>query len=165
MSIVLGLFYATTGLAQEKTADPPVVSTSEQAALLDRITRALNQPGENLDPVQIRDLLDRLIVDATQLANVTEPGKLQLQALSLQMQATYQRIVRFPKDVEVDRRLSRMRAAARRAKAIDEPSAGAVGDFWLMTADLFDVNRSALGPVARRQQTRQLLEGHLEKHT
>lgn len=161
------LFYATPGLAQDKTgpsADPPVVSTSEQAALLARINKALNQPGENLDPVQIRDLLDRLIVDATQLANVSEPGPLQLQALSLQMQATYQRIVRFPKDVEVDRRLSRMRAAARRAKAIDEATAGAVGDFWLMTADLFDINRSALDATARRQQTRQLLEGHLEKH-
>lgn len=168
-AIVL-VFFQSRVLAQDEPTPTPadklptVVSTSEQAALLERINKALNQPGENLQPVQIRDLLDRLIVDATQLANVTEPGPLQLQALSLQMQATYQRIVRFPKDTEVDRRLSRLRAAARRAKAIDQPTAGAVGDFWLMTADLFDVNRSALDATARRRQTRQLLEAHLEQH-
>jgi len=139
-------------------------ANSDQAALLARIRKSLVTPDPIAEGQAVKKQLDQLIDDTGRLAAITEPGPLQLQSLSLQMQSLYTRITRWPDDPKVDRMLFRLRAAARRAKTLDQPQAGAIADFWLLTADLFDINRLNLPPDQRRKQTQQLFDEYLVAH-
>ncbi|MBI1367811.1 MAG: hypothetical protein GC162_04065 [Planctomycetes bacterium] len=141
-----------------------VVSNSQEAALLARMRKAMLMPGPAADEAAVKKQLNDLADDASQLAMITQTGPLHMHALSMQMQALYAIVQRWPADPAVDRSLSRLRSAARRTKALDQPEAAAVGDFWLLTADLFDINRSGLTLDERRRQTQQLFDGFLEEH-
>ncbi len=133
-------------------------------ALRQRVLRLLRQPAEpaHEEPAQ-RQLRD-LSRQAGDLADAVKPPAEQLRAMNLQMQALYKQLSARPRDPNVDRLLFNLRASARQAKAIDAPDAAAIGDFWLTTADLFDLNRIGLPVEARRKQAAQLLSDYLLRH-
>ena len=141
-----------------------IAGDSQQAALMARIRRSLAAPAPGTDAEAVQKQLDDLINDAGQLAVIAEPGPLQLKALSLQMQSLYSRIERWPNDPQVDRYLFRLRAAARRTKTLDQADAPAVADFWLMTADLYDINRLDLPTDQRVRQMQELFDAYLADH-
>lgn len=136
-----------------------------QAALVARIRKALIAPPAVLDPAFVRHRLDVLVEDCQTLERIAPPGVLKYQALSLQLQALYARIERWPDEPQTDHRLARLRDAARRMKALDKSDAPAIGDFWLTTASLWEINHSELPLDQRRQQVRQLLQDYLDRYS
>jgi len=82
------------------------------------------------------------------------------------MQALHARLAAEPEPDpdEADRQLARLRAAARRAAAIDLPRAMSIADFWRLTADLIDLNRGPLDEPARRTRAAALLRDYLARH-
>ena len=57
-----------------------------------------------------------------------------------------------------------IRVSARRVKAVDQPDADAIGDYWLLVADLYDINRAGLSVEERRRQAVPLLEAYVIEH-
>lgn len=110
--------------------------------------------------------LDELITEAGRLSLSSDDAGIIYRGLCVQMQAIYLRLMHEPAGPEVDRLLGRLRTAARRTKAltINSATAQAEGDFWLLTADLFDLNRSGLPIEAQQQQASQLLGAFLALH-
>jgi len=135
-----------------------------KAALRNRMNDLLAEPAPTIRGEAVQQQLVELTNNASQLALLTDPGPEQFDALSVQMQALYARITEATDAMETDRLLSRLRSAARRTKAIDLPQAPAIGDFWLMTAELFDLNRTPLSTEARREQAAALMAEYLEDH-
>ncbi|MDH3585424.1 MAG: hypothetical protein OER86_14570 [Phycisphaerae bacterium] len=144
--------------------DPDIVGSSEEASLLARLRALMNRGPEGLDDSRYRGQLDQFIVSATELVLTAGAGPLKRAALNLQMQGLYLRITRYPDDPLVDRLLAHLRASGRQALALDDPEARVLGDFWLMTCDLFDLNRSGLAADKRREQTERLLRRFVEQH-
>ncbi len=129
-----------------------------------RLHRLLEPPPPDTDPAKIQRQLDVLNDNAERLAEVAETDKAKLWAYNVALSGRYARVNRFAQSPDVDAELSRLRAAARRVKALDTPAAAAIGDFWLMTADLFDINRLALPLVERQRQAAQVLDEYLDRH-
>ena len=120
--------------------------------------------GTGPGPEEIDRRLQRLIAEAGRLSLVAEEAPTKYQALRVQMGAIYMRIINDPAGPQVDRMLGRLRAAARRAKALPDAMGEAEGDFWLMTAELFGINRSDLPQLAKQEQVAQLLQAFIEDH-
>jgi len=149
--------------------DPPTTQATPvmmdvKAALRNRMNELLAEPAPTSRGEAVQRQLVELTNNASQLALLTDPGPEQFDALSVQMQALYARITEATDAMETDRLLSRLRSAARRTKAIDLPQAPAIGDFWLMTAELFDLNRTPLSTEAKREQAAALMAEYLEDH-
>lgn len=153
---------------EEQQAEPIIptapASMDVKSALRNRMNDLLAEPMPNTRGDAVRGQLVELTNNASQLALLSDPGPDQFEALSVQMQALYAQITETIDPGQVDRLLSRLRSAARRTKAIDLPQAPAVGDFWLMTAELFDLNRTPLSVKAQREQAAALMAEYLEDH-
>jgi len=160
---------ATQPAATQPAATQPAATRPEAAAvtgqvLADRVRKLIREP----EPTARRDAVQRQLVELTDNAsqlyqNATEPP-IRLSALSVQMQALYTQIVEDPRNEHVDRLLSQLRAAARRTKSLDQPDADAVGDFWLMTSELLDLNRMKLSIDERRAQSAELMNEYITDH-
>jgi len=137
--------------AQPPTPAATPESMDVKAALRNRMNDLLAEPAPRAGGRVVQSQLIDLTNNASQLALLSDPGPEQFEALSVQMQALYAQITEASDTMEIDRLLSRLRSAARRTKAIPLPSAKGVGDFWLMTAELFDLNRTPLSVEARRR--------------
>ncbi|MFA7235983.1 MAG: hypothetical protein WC058_03880 [Phycisphaeraceae bacterium] len=146
------------------SAEPPEVPVTS-AVLEQRINALLKDPGPMIDRVAVRNQLDLLTDNASRLALMSDDPRKRFDAMSVQLQSIYTRLIEYPDSSDVDHLLGRLRAAARRIKAIELPGAGAVGDFWLMTAELYDMNRMKLPLEARRQQAAGLMKDFLAKHS
>lgn len=146
--------------SEQLPAEPQVT----EQALRQRVLRLLREPAEPADEEPAQRQLRDLSREAADLAEAVAPPAERLRALNLRMQALYKQLSTRPRDPQVDRLLFNLRAAARQAKAIDAPDAAAIGDFWLTTADLFDLNRIGLSIEARRKQAAQLLSDYLLRH-
>lgn len=144
---------------------PPEVPLTP-AVLEQRINALLKDPGPMIDRVAVQNQLDLLTDNASQLALMSDDPRKRFDALSVQLQSIYTRLIEYPDSSDVDHLLGRLRAAARRIKAIDLRGElpGAVGDFWLLTAELYDMNRMKLPLEARRQQAAGLMKDFLAKH-
>ncbi len=128
-------------------------------------TRLLAPPTAD-DPAALREQLLALTRDASQVALLHDDPAIRLEALEVQMQALHARLAAEPEPDadEADRQLARLRAAARRAAAIDLPRAASIADFWRLTADLIDLNRGPLDEPARRARAAARLHDYLARH-
>jgi hypothetical protein len=143
---------------------PAVVGGDARESVVERFQRLLKEPDAQADPQAVREHLDELIATASELALVSRDGPVRLQAMSVQMQAIYTRLAGYPAAEDFDRMLSRLRATARRTKALNDPRAGSIGDFWLLTAELVDINRSGLSAAERQEQANQLMSEYARRH-
>ncbi|MHB1157160.1 MAG: hypothetical protein ACYC26_10010 [Phycisphaerales bacterium] len=159
---------AALGSAAEAPETPVTPTVLEQ-----RVNALLKDPGPMIDREAVRNQLDLLTDTASQLALMSDDSQVRFDALNVQLQSIYTRLIEYPDSPDVDHLLGRLRAAARRIKAIDLPGElpgagselpGAVGDFWLLTAELYDMNRMKLPLEARRQQAAGLMKDFLAKH-
>lgn len=161
---------STTQPSTTQPATRPAAATQPAAAavtgqvLADRVRKLIREPEPTARRDAVRQQLVELTDHASQLyQNSTEPP-VRLSALSVQMQALYTQIVEDPRNEHVERLLSQLRAAARRAKSLDQPDADAVGDFWLMMAELLDLNRMNLNVDDRRAQAAELMNRYIKNH-
>ncbi|MBI1372925.1 MAG: hypothetical protein GC159_09215 [Phycisphaera sp.] len=154
-------------------ADTPKVDVEglEQTLTLDqiesierRLTEAMAKPAPETDEAEVRGKLEGLIRDAAGLAKLTGPGTLRLQAWNIELQALYLRMVRWPRDAAFDAYHRRLRDVAGQARQIKLPDADALGDFWLMTADLIEVNRSDHALKEKQKRVQKLLTTYLTEH-
>ncbi len=134
------------------------------AVLAERVSNLLREPNADAAPPAVQGQLAELSVNARQWAAASPTPAQRLRAMGLDMQAIYAQVVEFPESTDVDRQLSQLRATARRVKTLDHANARAVGDFWLMTAELLDMNRMDLPADARREQAEQLMRDYLQRH-
>ncbi len=92
-----------------------------------------------------------------------EPSE-QLDSLNMLAQGLYVQVTRFTEPRLADRHISRLRITARQAKAVDHARAEAIGDFWLLAADLYEINHSELSTSARQVQAAELMSEYLGAH-
>lgn len=147
--------------------ESPLTSAENSAMvrLLSQLQKRIEQPpAADATPEQIRQRLDEIIVDATTLIDQASASRLRMTARSLQLQAIYLRLSRWPKDPMRDSLLLQMESSARKLAEMDEPQAGPLGEFWLMMAQILQINQGAEPPLARRGRFAELLEKYLEKH-
>lgn len=156
---------ATQPVAPVQPPEAPEVPVTP-TVLEQRINALLKDPGPMIDRVAVQNQLDLLTDNASQLALMSDDPRKRFDAMSVQLQSIYTRLIEYPDSSDVDHLLGRLRAAARRIKAIDLRGElpGAVGDFWLLTAELYDMNRMKLPLEARRQQAAGLMKDFLAKH-
>lgn len=164
-AVMAGMLWSWPAAGQENQPDA-VQSAQEQllASLQEQLADPGADPGGVADGEAVKGRLRELVRVASLLELTTSPGPLKLQAVSLQMQGLYALMVRWPEDEQADRWSQRLRSAARRAKALIEPEAKSIGDFWLMTADLYEINRSDLPLAERQEQASELMAGYVRKH-
>ncbi len=147
-----------------KPATPPV----DDSALLEKLTEKLKEVSgfstNNPGPLTIRNKLDELIDLAENTARSAGGADLKLQSLSVQSQALYRRLTVWPDDATAEKQLLRLRSAARQFKTVKETQAVAIGDFWLLTASLLELNRDNLPELERNTQAIQMMEDYLTRH-
>lgn len=148
---------------------PSASDEKDNAKIIEqRVDALLKDPGPMIDRTAVQNQLDDLTTNAFELSNIAADPQLRFDALNLQLQSIYTRLVEYPDASDVDRQLGRLRAAARRIKTInlpgDKTSCTSVGDFWLMTAELYDMNRTKLPLDARKKQAAALMKDFLAKH-
>ncbi|MHC4994614.1 MAG: hypothetical protein ACYTGQ_06115, partial [Planctomycetota bacterium] len=151
--------------AEAKKRRESLEPTPEQIQQLNRLQAMLDAPTTGATPethpgARLIDISEAALALETQ----DPPAPLKLRVISVRMQALYLHATQFPNDPQADRRLASLKIAARQAKTIDEPTAPALGDFWLLMADLHDINRSGLPLDARRAQARDLLANYHAKY-
>ena len=135
-----------------------------EAALSQRMHELVQRPGDDVSDEAVYEQLNELNSNAIALYNNARPGPMQLQALSVQMQADYASIVDAPSDADISGYLTNLRTNARWAKTLDLPDARSTGDFWLMTADLVEINRSRMPLSARQQEAAERMDTYLLRH-
>lgn len=151
-------------LRQRAEAEAGGADKDAPGSALARLQRLLREPDEPRSGEELREHLDGLIDTASEVALTRGEGPLRLGVLSVQMQAIHLRLMTFPEAEDFDRLLARLRGTARRVKAMDVPESAAMGDFWQLTAEMIDVNRSGLALADRQAQAAQLIADFLERH-
>lgn len=137
---------------------------SEEAKLLKQLQAAMHGPEEGVSAKEVEARLRGIVADGRKLEGMTSPGPLKLQATSLQMQALYALLIRFPNDEGLARTLGEIRTTARRTKTFQTPNAKAVGNFWLMTTELYEINESGIALEEKRKQCVETMRGYLANH-
>jgi hypothetical protein len=144
--------------------EDPLKPTPQQAVVLNRLRKLLGPPAVPLEPEHAQRRFDLIADESESLERLSQADAMRVYALGVHLQALYGRLQRWPDDADNDRRLSRMRAAGRRLKSLEQPGAAALGDFWLTTVDLFEINHSELSVEDRRGQARQLLRNYIDRY-
>ncbi len=144
---------------------PEANAATEQAALLNRLTtHTLHPPEPGQDAKAARAQLDELITDASRLTRITEPGPLRLTAMTLQMQGLHLHLSRWPDDPQAGELLWLLKLKAEQTKELQIPDAAAIGDFWLMSAELFELQRGQDPPAKRLEKTQAALSAYQAKY-
>ncbi|MAE62077.1 MAG: hypothetical protein CMJ49_12055 [Planctomycetaceae bacterium] len=148
---------------------PPAATTqplklTERQKLMKRIERALSESVFGLRGSEQVRRIDQLIADCSRMVELTPDGPLRLSLLNIQMQGFNNNLTNNAGLIEVEMQWKRLRGAARRAKAMDEPEAQAVGDYWLLVANLNDIKDSGLPLDKQREQSMPLLKRYLKAH-
>ena len=137
----------------------------DHARLLEQLHKRLAKPpAANADPTRVKQRLDEIIVDATTLAGAAAGGPLEMSARSIQLQAIHLRVSRWPAEPQSEALLFQMEASAEAFAQLDQPNAGAIGDFWLLNARLAQLNRQPLSPAERHKRVRQQLDDFVLKY-
>ena len=147
----------------QPAADVPADADADALPL--RLQALLTVPVESPDPAAIQRRLDHILLASRALETDADSAALRLTAVGLQMQALYRLSVSWPQAPDADQHLTDLRTTAHRTKSVGVPEAEAVGDFWLMTTDLIDINRADLPATQRLQQIQQRLTDYLAAHT
>lgn len=155
---------ATQPAATQPTATQPAPATITSEVLANRVRDLIREPKPTAGRAEVQRQLVDLTDNASRWYYNTDDAETRLTALSVQMQALYTQLVEDPPADQVDRLLSRLRAAARRAKSLDQTDADAIGDFWLMTADLLDLNRMDIRPSSHQAQAAELMSDYIADH-
>jgi hypothetical protein len=143
---------------------PDSVVAAREAQLLLRLRDEQSRTSPEPDSTQAQRRLETLITEAAQLASLTQQSSLRLECLSIQLQALYLRITRWPQDVGINDSLARLRETARQVKAVRHDDAMAVGDFWLVTAELWELKRSSIPLAEQQRQSEQVLRSFIVVH-
>ncbi len=147
---------------KEKVADRE--ASQQQAQLNQRLQMELSPQSPGSDPQQTQRRLQQIIQDAAHLADSSDNAQIKFQCYSLQLQAVQSLIQRWPADPETDRRLADLRLLARLTKALPRSDGLALGDYWLLQAELFELNRSELTDDEKRRQSEQVLRSFILVH-
>ncbi len=135
-----------------------------QRMLEQRLAKLLVPPSPSTDTAKIQRQLDILNDNAQRLTTIAKTDSAKLQAFNVELNGRYARVNLFATAPDVDAELSRLRATARRVKALRTAESAAIGDFWLMTAELFDINRLTLPLAERQRQAAQVLDAYIDRH-
>lgn len=127
-----------------------------------RKLRALMRPpeGEGRDQQAVRERLEQVAREAGKLADSSQPGMLQTTARQIRLQAIYAMLSDSIGEID-DKLLTTMRSEARQLKASTDPQAGEAGGYWLMLAEVAEINHSKLEWTDRRRQMRQTMAAYL----
>lgn len=148
---------------------PPVPGVPDDVSMsparrLEQLQKALSRPpGPKADPANVKLRLDQIIVDATSLAESTD-GPLEMTARSIQLQALQSRINRWPDDPQNDLLLMQMEKSAEALAQLNQPDAGAIGDFWLLSAQLAQDNRRPWPAGEKTRRVRKSLGEYVLKY-
>lgn len=149
-----------TAAPNQSDAEPSPADQMRQR-ILKQIEDLSRQPGDDAPRSKVHRQLVGLN-DANYYRNQIEiEPKAQLESLNMLAQGLYVQMTRFTEPRLADRLRSKLRITARQAKAIELASAEAIGDFWLLTADLYEINHSELAAKARQQQAAELMADYL----
>ena len=151
--------------ASSAQTQPVAEVAAESDALPLRLQALLSVPVESSDPAAIKRRLGHILQAARALETDADSPTLRLTAVGLQMQALYRLSVSWPDASDADQHLTDLRTTASRARSVGVAEAEAVGDFWLMTTDLIDINRADLPASQRLLQIQQRLTDYLAAHT
>lgn len=149
-------------------ADPNGAVEAKTEALRRELQRVLVQLGvstagqHELDAKRLAELADQ----SEKLAKDLNRPDRQLEAQNLVMRARYvqaQQAQRFNREAEASVRIAQLRSGAWQTMANSATNARPVGDFWLLQADLFDINRAALDRNQRQISTITRIERFLSQ--
>jgi len=123
-------------------------------AQLDSAGEAEKESNQKKMRARLLRTLDELAKQSGRFAEITKESTAKLQARQFQLEA-YNALAteaRRGKDTrEASYRVLQLRSAARSTRDIAAPEARALGDFWLLHADLFEINQ-ADAPLRIRQR-------------
>ena len=147
-----------------ETAAEPGSAEARRQMRFDRIVAALREPPHHASRSEIRSRLAALIRDTSDLTLLTTDRRDRLDAYALHMQALHAYITIFPQDPRVESYLARLGNTAAQAKQIDDAEAAAIADFWQLTVDLVQINRSGASIDEQRHRMLPLLIAYYELH-
>lgn len=107
------------------------------------------------------------VADVSHKLAASLPERRRLEARQIEMQANYalaQRARTVKKNREAGYRVGQLRNAALQSRQLKSPAATAMADFWLMQADLFDLNSTTLPVDVRQVETIKQLEQFVREH-
>lgn len=165
-----GFLPAITSLVEDRSPDPAPARIPDERADLESLRSRLEQAMAQLGVLdedegrQCDQRLRLLAQESAKLADGLAKPRLKLQGQNFALQARYlqaERARRRRDRQEASHRVGQLRSGAWRIKQIAAPAAASVGDFWLLQADLFDLNRSGLDLDNRQRQAMELMERFL----
>ena len=152
---------------EESAADKAASTSAAHLAILAKQLPAalaqLNSPDER-QQAKSEKQLDALAKESADLAKLLPESKDQLHARNLEIQvysALAHRARVGRQEREASYRVGQLRTAALGARDISAPNAQMIGEFWLLQADLFDINRSSNDTNVRQRRAMERLERFL----
>lgn len=150
--------------------EPTPLSEEEQllVRLRNNLAAALSASGlvnEN-ERQAVAQRLDEVAEESGKLAKKLPKPEQQQEAYNNSIIADYelaQQAAQQRQPREWNYRIGRARGNARNLKQIESPEAQALGDFWLMQSDLFEINQSGLEPAAAQKQIIDRMERFLSE--
>lgn len=161
---------------EEAGRDGPAAPEAQpiRRRVAERLEALLREPAGEADAAEVGRRLEAIAANAAELAALSEDPAERQRALTVRMQALYRRVVEFPDAADVPHWMMDLRASARRTKALPPPPETenakkqtppeVVGDYWLMLANLVELNRLDLPAAAHRAQARQIMRTFLNRH-
>lgn len=124
--------------------------------------------GDRADRLPASERLERIASRSREVARQHEGRPtIEYQARQVELRAynaLAQDAVAHDRAAEASYRLTQLRNAATRAKRADNRFAEATGGFWLLLADLTDINRNTADIAGRQAQAVSKLEAYLDAH-
>ena len=138
---------------------------SEEMRLRQLMERLMIQPGGEVGEAEVKARLEALADEAGVMARRLDAGPLKGAALGVRVQAMYGLVTRWPGDVLGEVRLAEMRRSARQLVAMGGVDGASVGDYWLMMAELVEINgQEGLGGAEKRVLARREMNRYLERY-
>jgi len=157
--------------AADELAKPQV---RQQLRVLRREIDAMLGPGDVVpaaaEPERVRARFEGYVEQTKRIAAQYDDAEIRNEARELELRSTnvlLQNAYREPSPaIAVSHRLVQLRRSANKLKkeAKSDPAAAATADFWLLVADLVDINRNTAELPARQQQAAAKLSGYLDAY-
>jgi hypothetical protein len=160
---------AGSKLPAQLPADPratqlPILA-QRLSALLAKLTESEKSKTSGKQSKQMIDRLDALAKRSQELAGTLKDSNAKLQARQIQLEA-YNALAsqaRLSRDKrEASYRVLQLRSAARSTRGIASPSARTLGEFWLLHADLFEINQANADKAVRSGRASERMERFLK---
>ena len=138
---------------------------SEEMRVMRVLEGLLAAPVAGASEVEVRGRLDRLVEESGNMAGRLDAGPLKQAVLAVRIQALYAQVTRWAGDPLNESRLAEMRRNARQVVACRGSDSAAVGDYWLMTAELIEINgQEGLSAAERRRLAVREMNRYLERY-